>query len=369
MDTKSSLLGFVRELGFDEVGICRPFPCTWEKYREWVAAGYHGEMGYLQNRLHERNDLETVLPGVQSVLVIAKVYQSEEPVRASSREGVLSRYAWGDDYHLIMRPGLDAICEWLQTHCAAEARGCVDTAPVLERDLAAQAGIGWVGKHTNLLSRSLGNWFFLGVVLTTAVLEPDEPTTRHCGTCTRCLSSCPTDAFVTPYVLDARRCISYLTIELKGPIPRELRTPMGNHVFGCDDCLDACPWNRFAIPVDDEAYRPRSGNNPVELIELMQLDDDGFRLRFRGSPVLRCKRRGLLRNVAVALGNSGEQKAVPVLVSALGDHEALIRGHVAWALGELGGDQARQALQNRLALESDSWVREEIREALHHSAP
>lgn len=342
------------------MGFAKPTPQTWAHYAEWLAQGFHGEMHYLAQQAPARHDPNAVLAGARSAIIVAKRYRTVAPADPSSTDGVISCYAWGDDYHQLMQKPLRQAADWLRETAGCEARACVDTAPVLERDLAAQAGLGWFGKHANLLSRELGNWFFLGVILTTLPLQPDPPVSEHCGSCTRCLDCCPTNAFVGPRVLDARRCISYLTIELKGPIPHELRPLMGNRIFGCDDCLAVCPWNRFAQPVDAAEMMPRAGLNPASLVELLQLNEEGFRQRFRKSPVKRAKRRGLLRNVAVALGNSGEPVVLPALRTALHDEEPLIRGHAAWAIGQLGQEAGREALAQRRTQEEDPWVREEI---------
>lgn len=366
---KSELLSLADNLGFDAVGVSRPEPKKFDAYQKWIEQGYHGEMGYLAKRAEARRDPDFVLPNIRSVIVVAKRYLSVEPAQPTPERpfaAVVSRYAWGQDYHEVMGESLKKLCDEIHSRTGGvhQARWCVDTAPVLEKDFAAQAGIGWVGKHSNLLSRSLGNWFFLGAVLTTLDLEPDTPAQSHCGTCRRCLDACPTQAFISPYVLDARRCISYLTIELKGSIPRELRPLMGQRIYGCDDCLAVCPWNRFALPTPDERFHPRHNLHTADLIELMQMDNEGFRRMFKGSPIKRTKRRGLLRNVAVALGNTGDERTIPVLANALTDKEALIRAHAAWALGRIGGDEARRILKQALENETDDQVWEEINWAL-----
>lgn len=358
---------FAKQLGFDRVGVSPPTPNTFKQYRDWLTNGFHGEMEYMASREPLRSDPSQLLDTIQSVIVIAKRYRTVEFNNDDSKStGVIARYAWGDDYHDVLRPKLNKIVDWIhqQTNGAHHSRAFVDSGPVLERDYAAQAGIGWFGKHTNILSSELGNWFFLGVVFTSLKLEFDTPVKAHCGTCVKCLDCCPTNAFISPYALDARRCISYLTIELKGPIPRDLRPLVGNRVFGCDDCLLVCPWNRFAQPIDENEFFPRDGLNPVDLIEMMKLDDARFRERFKGSPVLRTKRRGFLRNVAVALGNNGDERAIPVLADALSDHEPLIRGHAAWALGQLGGSAANEQLLQRQKVENDEYVLGEISKAL-----
>ena len=240
----------------------------------------------------------------------------------------------------------------------------VDGGPVLERDFAGVAGLGWIGKNTQLISPKKGSWFFLGELFVDLPLTYDRPLRDRCGKCDLCLKACPTGAFVGPYVLDARRCISYLTIELKGFIPRHLRPLIGDHIFGCDICQEVCPYNVKAEPTTDQAYQPKTGLHAPQLIPLLSLDQEAFRIRFHGSPILRAKRRGLLRNVAVALGNIQSPEALPALIGALDDDEALVRGHVAWALGRIGGAQAAAALQRRLVTEQDGEVIGEIKEAL-----
>ncbi len=366
---KAEIKCFASSIGFDAVGVARPAPTTWERYRDWVSRGYHGEMGYLETRSLARRDLSRFANPPGSVIVFAKQYFPLEysPVdRDGPFDGFVSQYAWGDDYHDIVADGLKKICEFIhqRTDGRERARWLVDTAPILERDFAAQAGIGWFGKHTHILSRTLGNWFFLGEIVTTLQLEPDAPVSSRCGTCTRCLDVCPTGAFAAPYVLDARRCISYLTIEHKGPIPRELRPKLGRRIYGCDECLSVCPWNRFTTPIKDTRLQPRQEWMTLDLIELMGLTDDEFRQRFKGSPIKRIKRRGLLRNAAVALGNTKDPRAVSALIKSLGDGEPLIRSHAAWALGAIRGEEARRALRRALVDETDPMVLREVEYAL-----
>jgi epoxyqueuosine reductase len=262
-----------------------------------------------------------------------------------------------------MRERLDALLRWIREQVGSEVRGraYVDTGPLLERDLARRAGLGWFGKNTMLLNRRMGSYFFLGALLLDLPLAPDEPFARdHCGTCTRCLDACPTGAFLAPHVLDARRCISYLTIELKGPIPRELRPLMGNWVYGCDICQEVCPWNRKAPFTDEPAFQARPGLSVPELIPLLGMTQEEFSVRFKASPIKRAKRRGFLRNVAVALGNSGDRRAVPALAAALHDSEPLVRAHAAWALGRLGGAEALACLKAARQTEDDRMVLEEL---------
>jgi epoxyqueuosine reductase len=336
----------------------------------WLAAGYAGQMDYLAGRREAYHDPQRVLEGAKSVLMLAMMYRTADPVSPSGGEGRVSRYAWGGaDYHDLIRNRLNALGEFLrECEPAARVRGVVDTAPLMEREFAQLAGLGWVGKHTLLINRQQGSWFFLAALLTDIELAYDMPhETDHCGTCRACLDACPTDAFPQPYVLDASRCISYLTIELREAVPAELRVGMGEWVFGCDVCQEVCPWNGRA-PLSREAdFEPRSGSNPLDLIALLELDDVGFRQRFRRTPLWRPKRRGLLRNAAIALGNRPTPGAIPALCRGLEDCEPLVRGACAWALGRYPQAAAREALQRRREIETDVEVRREIDAALVQS--
>jgi len=318
-------------LGFDLVGFTTATPPAHTgEFRHWLAAGYHGEMGYLARRADERGAPAQLLPGLRSIISVGQNYQSYVTFITEKRQirGRVARYAQGaGDYHDQLGGKLAQLSGFIRDLGGA-AKWYVDTGPILERDLAQRTGLGWIGKHTNLISQQLGNWFFLGEVLTTLELPADEPARALCGTCRRCLDVCPTQAIVAPYRLDARRCISYLTIELKGSIPVELRTAIGDRIFGCDDCLEVCPWNRFAKPVISP--RPLPG-----LLEMLAWNDQQFADFFRGTPMERLKRRGWLRNVCVALGNAGDRAAIPALRRALADPEPLIREHAAWALEQL----------------------------------
>jgi len=364
-------------LGFDLVGIVPVAPpATFHHFLAWLAHNYQGEMSYLSrpDALAKRKDPTLNLPDARTIVVVgANYYTGSLPtlVREERSLGIVASYAWGDDYHDVLRPRLDELAALIQveTGKAMTYRATVDTGPLLERDLAVRAGLGFVGKNTNLIHPRMGSWFFLGALLTTSPLPQavsygelgSTPAQGTCGDCTRCLDACPTGAIVEPYVLDARRCISYLTIEQQGPIPRELRPMIGNRIFGCDICQEVCPWNRrFSRPTSEPAFQPRPGAVAPRLLDLMTLDDEGFRQQFRKSPISRAKRRGLLRNVAVALGNWGDAAAVPVLTRALQDADPLIRGHAAWALGRIGGVDARRALTRAQAADSHEWVQEEI---------
>ena len=336
-------------LGFDD---CRfttaQAPATGNELHRWLASGQHGEMGYLERNAEKRGNPELVLPGVRSVICLAVSYAGEiskpetvSPHRQSPvvnrKLGVVARYARFADYHDVLAERLKALTVFINQLGGEPTRSLwyVDTGPVLERDLAQRAGIGFVGKHTNVISRKLGNWIFLAEILTTLDLEPDPPEKNRCGSCTRCITACPTQAITAPFQLDARRCISYLTIELKGSIPVELRPAIGNRIYGCDDCLAACPWNRFAQASRLMQPHARADLATPELIALLKLDDAGFKARFSGTPMLRTKRRGLLRNVCVALGNIGDAEALPALREAAGDSEPLVAERARWAVEQI----------------------------------
>src|SRR2546429_8452889 len=322
---------------------------------------------------------DALLPGAQSIITLAMFYLTEQPDETQDDvpRGRISRYAWGDDYHEIIKPRLQQFAAWLREYARKEisddieTRLFVDTGRMVDRAVAQRAGLGWYGKNTNILTKGWGSWVFLAEIVTNLPLQADLPLKTSCGSCEICLHACPTKALPAPYVLDNTRCISFLTIELRGSIPLELRPLMGNLIFGCDICQEVCPVNRVAerrLPVSFQPhaeFRPRLavGSSP-ELIPLLSLTEEQFRERFRRSPIRRAKRRGLLRNVCVALGNSGNRQAVPALIGALHDHESLVRGHAAWALGRLGGEQAERALQDALIAEEDEEVRKEIRCAL-----
>ncbi len=329
-------------------------------------------MGYLERTEELRRDPKKLVPWAVSVVSVGMNYYAPlpRPTAQDGAKGWISRYAWGDDYHDLMKTRLDLLLEKIKEISPGliEGKAFIDSGPVLERDIAGIAGIGWIGKNTHLISPQRGSWVFLGELFLTAELAYDRPIRDRCGQCDLCLKTCPTGAFAGPYILDARRCISYLTIELKGAIPRHLRPLMGNHIFGCDICQEVCPYNVKARSTDESSFDPREGLYVPELIPLLPLSEEEFRRRFRGSPVLRAKRRGFLRNVAVALGNLKSREAVPALARALQDHEPLVRRHVAWALGQIGSPQSLEALRERLKVEADPGVKEEIEEALKQAA-
>ncbi|MBI2827335.1 MAG: tRNA epoxyqueuosine(34) reductase QueG [Planctomycetia bacterium] len=363
-----------RRLGFDLAGAGPAVtPTGINRFREWLAAGYAGEMRYLADRAEAYADPGSVLAGARSLLVLAMNYRTVTPVAPREGYGRVSRYAWGRDYHDLIHQRLAALADALRREApAANVRGVVDTAPLLEREFAQLAGLGWIGKNTLVLNRSVGSWFFLAALLTDVELEYDAPHgTDHCGTCTACLDACPTQAFVAPYVLDSRRCISYLTIELRTSVPAELRAGVGDWVFGCDVCQEVCPWNHRA-PASSQPDLQPADSNPLELASLFALGEDDFRARFRHTPLWRAKRRGLLRNAAIVLGNQRAVHAIAALSAGLNDGEPLVRGACAWALGQVDDPAAARALKDRLAIEQDVLVRKEIATALHaastHSA-
>jgi epoxyqueuosine reductase len=356
-----------RRLGFDLVGVCPAVqPGRLAGFHQWLQAGYAGEMRYLQERAEAYEHPRHVLDGVRSLVMLAMNYRTVQPRAGAAGRGRVSRYAWGSDYHDVGHQRLRRLADFVQSRVAdAQLRGVVDTAPLLEREFAVLAGLGWIGKNSLLLNKQQGSWFLLAALLTDCLLEYDAPhETDHCGTCRACLDACPTGAFVEPYVLDSRRCISYLTIELRGPVPRELRPGIGPWLFGCDVCQEVCPWNHDVPRCDEPGFEPAGEGGMIELGALFELDDDGFRRRFRTTPLWRPKRRGLLRNAALVLGNQRDPAALPALRRGLDDREPLVRGACAWALGQLERDEARRALEQRLQVETDGEVREEIAAAL-----
>lgn len=341
-------------------------------FTQWLRQGLHGELNYMQRTELLRRNPGDLVPWAVSVVSVAMNYYtgSTRPEPSAVGEGWISRYAWGDDYHDLMKEKLDALLERVRELSSVPVQGkaFVDSGPVLERDIAGVAGLGWIGKNTHLISPQKGSWFFLGELFLDLPLEYDRPMRDRCGRCDLCLKACPTGAFAGPYVLDARRCISYLTIELKGWIPRHLRPLIGVHIFGCDICQEVCPYNTKSEISGESAYRPRAGLYAPQLIPLLSLDEREFRRRFKGSPILRAKRRGFLRNVAVALGNTKSPEAVPALIRALNDDEPLVRGHAAWAMGEIGDSAALSALRARAEIETDREVLSEIQAVLPHTA-
>ena len=322
-----------RELGFDACRFTTTAPPDHAAtFRSWIDQGHHGGMAWLERNAVKRTQPGLVLDGARSLIVLAASYAQDD-----QQNGSIARYARGADYHDVLAGPLRELTAQVNALGGPDTRSLwyVDTGPILERDFAQRAGLGFAGKHTNLISRSLGNWFFLAELITTLALDSDAPEHNHCGRCTRCLDACPTGALPAPFQLDARRCISYLTIELKGPIPLELRPLIGNRIYGCDDCLAACPWNRFAREGSLMKAHARHDLAQPDLLELLALDDAGFKARFAGTPILRTKRRGLLRNVCVALGNVGNAQALPALECATRDREPLVQEHAVWAVAQI----------------------------------
>jgi epoxyqueuosine reductase len=324
-------------LGFDLVGITALGPMeTASRFDEWITRGYCGEMAYLPRGAEKRRDSRQPFAGATSAVVVGLTYGGREA------SGPIARYARGDDYHDVMTDRLNELHRWLETEIGRPLTGkaYVDTGPILERDLARKAGLGWFGKNTNLVNPDIGSFFFIGALLVELELESDQPfAADRCGTCTRCLDACPTGAFVAERVLDATKCISYLTIEAKGAIPEDLRTAIGDRIYGCDICQDVCPWNvRFSRELREDSFRSRgffAGETRSVAREILSLSDDEFRTRLKGSPVKRAKRRGMARNAAVVLGNVGTTEDTPALTAALTDPEPLVREHVGWALDQI----------------------------------
>ncbi len=367
---KSRLTSRIREeakrLGFTGMGVAPAgeLPGA-ERFDDWIGRGMQGEMAYMETQAARRKNPSLILENARSIVVLAMNYYTEGDLTDEPLRGRISRYAWGEDYHRVVQGRLKQLGDFIRC-CAPAAHPLwyVDTGPVMEKAWGAQTSLGWRGKHTNLITRGQGSWFFIGVILLDLELENDAPEADYCGTCTRCLEVCPTRAIVAPYVVDARLCISYLTIELRGSIPRPLRRLIGNRIFGCDDCQEVCPWNRFAVPTPDEEFRPRNGHRMPELAPLVQITPDEFNSRFRGSPIRRAKRDGFVRNVVVALGNSRQPDAVPALAHAIKDRSALVRAHAAWALGQVDTAESRRLLEAAAGVEMDSSVLEEIALAL-----
>ena len=363
-----------RDLGFDLVGVAPAHPVPrLDAYRAWISQGYHGEMGYMArpDRVERREHPDMIVSGVRSIVCVGLNYYPgarSTDFEQDPRRGLISNYAWGIDYHDLMMPRLEELAAFIVARAgrAVTRRVYVDTGPVLERAYATQAGLGFIGKNTCLIHPNMGSWLFLGEILVDVELDPTpEQTNVSCGTCRRCLDACPTGALLAPYVLDARRCISYLTIELKGPIPHDLRPSMGNWIYGCDVCQAVCPWQRFAQPTRVRPFQSAGMDSVAPmLLDVIEMDEDTFRQQYKGSPISRIGRRRLLRNVAVASGNWRDVQAVPALVRVLADVEPLVRGHGAWALGCIGGQVAQDALRDALQCERDFNVRHEMQMAL-----
>ncbi|MDE4173694.1 tRNA epoxyqueuosine(34) reductase QueG [Phaeobacter sp. PT47_59] len=342
---KESLIRQALAEGFVSCRICRPWdvPEVPERLQAFLAAGYHGQMGWMAERSHWRGDPAQLWPEARSVIMLAESYTPDEDPMAvvgMADRGAVSVYARGKDYHDLVKKRLKRLARWLIAEAqkdgdTAEVKVFVDTAPVPEKPLGQAAGLGWQGKHTNLVSRDWGNWAFLGSVFTTLDLPVDGPERDHCGSCRSCLDACPTDAFPAPYQLDARRCISYLTIEYKGPVDHDLRARMGNRIYGCDDCLAACPWNKFAVAASDIRYAAREGLVAPNLADLAALDDAGFREKFSGSPIKRIGRDRFVRNVLYAIGNSNDPALAPAAARLTEDPDPVVAEAARWAVERL----------------------------------
>jgi epoxyqueuosine reductase len=364
-ELKENLASEARALGFDCMGITDPDAIAeaGRYFREFIEAGAHGDMDWLAARPERRSDPRVLWPGVRSVIMLGVNYGPDEnplAILAQRSRGAISVYAQGDDYHDVIKKRLKALARWLVAATGEEVKVFVDTAAVMEKPLAQAAGLGWQGKHTNLVSRQLGSWLFLGAIFTAAKLPRDAADTDHCGSCRACLDVCPTAAFPAPYKLDARRCISYLTIENKGPIPHEFRQAIGNRIYGCDDCLAVCPWNKFAQAGRETKLTARDNLRAPALSELARLDDTAFRARFTKSPVKRIGRDRFIRNVLIAIGNSNDRAMAVEAKHLLADESPLVRGAAIWALAQLTAPEefAELAAQGNKT-ESDETVRAE----------
>jgi epoxyqueuosine reductase len=350
------------------IGVTRPdaIPAAKTYFERFIAEGQHGDMDWLANTAERRTDPLTLWPDVRSVIMLGLNYGPDRDPLAVLKQrdrGAISVYAQGDDYHEVIKSKLKAIARWLVANAGGDVKVFVDTAAVMEKPLASAAGIGWQGKHTNLVSREHGAWLFLGAIFTTLTLEADASEADHCGSCRACLDVCPTNAFPAPYRLDARRCISYLTIEHKGPIPRELRAQMGNRIYGCDDCLAVCPWNKFAAAGREAKLASRDALRAPKLAELARLDDAAFRALFSKSPVKRTGRDRFVRNVLVAIGNSGDIALADEAERLIADASPPVRGAAVWALSRLDPSRLERLATTYRLLETDSSVLDEWRAA------
>ncbi|MDQ8732240.1 tRNA epoxyqueuosine(34) reductase QueG [Bradyrhizobium sp. LHD-71] len=354
------------KLGFDAFGIVAPdaIPDALPRLQEFLDDGAHGDMEWLAANPQRRADPRTLWADVRSIIMLGVNYgSSDDPLQILSHRdrGAISTYARGDDYHELIKSRLKALARWMVAHAGGDVKVFVDTAAVMEKPLSEAAGLGWQGKHTNLVSREFGSWLFLGSIFTTLELPRDTRDESRCGSCRACLDACPTDAFPQPYRLDARRCISYLTIENKGPIPREFRKAIGNRIYGCDDCLAVCPWNKFAQEGREMKLKAREELRAPSLADLARLDDPAFRALFSKSPVKRIGRDRFVRNVLIAIGNSGDPSLAPEAERLVGDHSALVRGAAAWALSQLlPKDAFAEVRRSRLTSEADPVVRAEF---------
>ncbi|MEG6508290.1 tRNA epoxyqueuosine(34) reductase QueG [Methyloligella sp. 2.7D] len=367
-ELKQHITDEAKALGFDVVrfAAAEPPDGVADALDAFLAAGKHGDMGWMEAHAERRKDPKALWPEAESIVVLGMNYGgTENPLDAlkDKTRGAISLYAKRADYHDIIKKKLKALARRMQEMTAGEVKVFVDTAPVMEKPIAAKAGLGWQGKNTLLTSREFGPWLFIGSIFTTVKIAPDEPEADHCGGCTRCLDICPTEAFDAPYSLDARRCIAYLTIEHKGHIPEEFRASIGNRIFGCDDCLAVCPWNKFASQTRETKLAIRADADNPFLAELLALDDAAFRDRFRGTPIKRTGRDRFLRNVLIAAGNSNEAALVPQVEALLGDESSLVRAMAVWALSRLAPDRIAALRPLYLKSETDpetaaEWQRE-----------
>ena len=342
-DLKQQLIDVAHDMGFDLCRITRPdaIPQVPERLAAFLEQGFHGQMAWMAERTQWRGNPAALWPEARSIIMLGESYRPEHDPRDILNhpdKGAISVYAQNKDYHDSVKKRLKRLARWLIEHAGGEVKVFVDTAPVSEKPLGQAAGLGWQGKHTNLVSRELGNWFFIGSVFTTLDLPADPPETDHCGSCRACLDACPTEAFPAPYQLDARRCISYLTIEHHGPVDPELRPKLGNRIYGCDDCLATCPWNKFAITAREIKYHARDDLLAPDLVALAQLDDAAFRAKFSGSPIKRIGRDRFVRNVLYALGNSGLPSALDTAKTLMHDPDATVRDAAEWAVQRLNPD-------------------------------
>jgi len=367
-ELRAAIAEKARAAGFDKVGFAPArIPESDDSLNEWLERGYHGEMSWMARAADRRTDASRSLEGALTLVCCGLSYYRGAPVEAPPGFGVISSYAQGEDYHRVLEEKLKDVAAFIEARASVPTRIYVDTGPLLEKSYAAAAGLGWLGKHSNLLSREGSSWFFLGEILVPLPLVPSPapaPEPNRCGTCTRCIAACPTGAIVEPYVVDSRLCISYLTIELRGFVPRELRALIGNRIYGCDDCQDVCPWNRFAVKSDVPAFLPKEPLASMDLAGILRMSREEFLEATRGSAIRRARYEGFLRNAAIALGNTRDPRGVPALAAALRHEEPLVRGHAAWALGVIGDSRARAPLESQLVGESDPLVRDEIECAL-----
>lgn len=344
-DLKAAIRDKARDLGFAAVGFAAVADAPEDKVNlaTFLALGRHGDMAWMRDKRGVRGDPKALWPEARTAIVLGMNYgPAQDPLEALARRdrGAISVYTQGRDYHDVLKKRLKALGRWLVATYGGAVKVFVDTAPVMEKPLAARAGVGWQGKHTNLLSRDFGSWLFLGEVFTTLAIAPDQPEADLCGSCDRCLKACPTGALPEPYRIDPTRCISYLTIEHKGAIAPDLREKMGNRVYGCDDCLAVCPWNKFAAPTREEAFRPRAGSDSPRLADLARLDDAAFRKMFSGSAIKRTGRDRFVRNVMIAIGNAGDPTLKPVAEERLTDASPLVRDAAQWAVERLSASES-----------------------------